>query len=326
MLETIIWELTRRCNSRCLHCSNNAGKPIANELNLKEIEELFQDIKSLNIKELRIYGGEPILHPYFFDVIKMAKHHNLPISLYTNATLLNKNNLNIIKNAGINKVYLSLDGSTAKSHDGLRQKPGNFDITLQKIELLKKYGFSVIINFTISQFNKKEIQSTFSLLKEKGIIQIQSNVVMKIGRAKNNWKKLALNLDEIKLAINEIKNIKKRLYGREIPRRACDAGVKTIYISANGEVYPCALLIERKFCAGNIKNKSLKEIITNTKNKFFNEIKTINLNRKFCPTCNLKDSCMGGCRTRAYCTYGSLDAPDPASCFRIHGNIKEANE
>lgn len=326
MLKTIIWELTRRCNLKCLHCSNDAGKPIADELNLEEIEKLFQQIKLLNIKELRIYGGEPMLHPYFFDVIKMARHYNLPISLYTNATLLNTNNLNIIKNAGINKLYLSLDGSSAKTHDYLRQKAGNFKITLQKIELLKKYDFSIIINFTISKINKKELQSTFLLLKKIGIVLIQPNVVMKVGRAKNNWNKLVLTIEEMKQIMSKIKKIKKKLLGREIPRRTCDAGVETIYISANGEVYPCALLIERKFCAGNIKNQLLKEVIANTKNEFFKKIRTINLNKEFCPTCNLRNSCMGGCRTRAYCTYGSLDAPDPASCLKIHSDRREKDE
>ena len=96
------WHITHKCNLRCIHCYQEDYR---NDLNFQQIKKIFLDyteyIKNNNFKgHINITGGEPFLHPDFFNIISLFDDHNISFGILTNGTLLNES---IVKKLAIYK-------------------------------------------------------------------------------------------------------------------------------------------------------------------------------------------------------------------------------
>ena len=144
-------ELTRGCNLRCKHCLNNSGIIGNNEINYDELIRVINELIKAGIFEIRFTGGEPLLYSRIYDVIKYCTDNGIYVSIGTNGTLITETVIKKLKNSGLNKVIISLDG-TREVHDSIRGK-GNFDKTIAAISLLKKYEIDYKINSVIMKNN-----------------------------------------------------------------------------------------------------------------------------------------------------------------------------
>lgn len=313
-LETVYLELTRRCNLRCIHCSNSSGSPLNNELTQDEVIDLINQLRSMSVKDLRIYGGEPLLRDDLFAIASYAKDYNMDVSIYTNGLLIDEKIIDSLKQVSMSRVLVGLDGSE-KKHDRIRSKQGSYEKTTAAIKSLVSNGFVVDVFFTVSKINSDEIMKTFEHCAALGVRSVKSNIVSKTGRAKKNWHLLSLTPAKIRSSVLTIGNAHQQYFGSIKKRGVCGAGITEIMIAANGSIYPCPLLVESTFCSGNLRNNSLNEI-WNDPQGLLSTLRNILIEGSYCGKCNKKAECGGGCRARALLQNEPVDllSTDLASC------------
>ncbi len=268
-------ELTRECNLRCKHCLNNSGKLIKNQLSIKELRKLVQDLIDSGIQEIRFTGGEPLMFENIYELIKLCDDNGVCTSIGTNGTLVTPRVASMLKEAGLKKVVVSIDG-TEKRHDIIRGR-GNYEKTINGLKYLKEVGLNVRVNAVIMKSN---IEDVIKLAKEmnKNKITLFIRRFIESGRGE----KLKNNM----LTADDYNYVKKQLYN-EIqtakyvnghylrndegvhPRiklpfliRGCKAGQRALSIMPDGKIQLCGFLAPQGFLAiDNVKNvKNWREL------------------------------------------------------------------
>jgi heme b synthase len=331
----IAWELTKACNLACIHCRASAIKdPAPDELSTAEAKHFVDEL--IEYKPIIILtGGEPLLRSDIYDIAKYASGHSLRVVLATNGTLLAPDIVKRLKDAGIQRVSISIDGSTRETHDIFRGEKGAFESALQGIEILKNAGMSFQINTTITKRNITEIPNILELALELGAQALHIFLLVPTGRGEEieseeippyeyervlNWFYDKSRTSRIQLkatcaphyfrimrqrAKEEGIRITKETHGLEAMTKGCLGGSGFCFVSSKGDVYPCGYL---PALAGNIRQKSFKMIWE--KSKVLNDLRDPGKLKGKCGKCEYRAVC-GGCRARAYAATGDYLDEEP---------------
>jgi len=156
------WHITDDCDQRCKHCyifSEDIQKTLEamDWAQMQEVVANCLDMCEMNgrLPYFYITGGDPILHPDFWQLLELLKQQEIPFTLMGNPFHLDIDVCQRLKSCGCQKYQLSLDGMR-ETHDWFR-KPGSFDCTLEKIAILKQAGIRAVIMTTVSEKNIEEI-------------------------------------------------------------------------------------------------------------------------------------------------------------------------
>ena len=121
---SISWNLTKRCNLNCDHCYLDAefrGGLKTDELNTEECFRVIDQIAEVNPNAFLILtGGEPLLRPDIYDIIRYAADKKFMVVLGTNGTMINRVNAEKIKAAGAHGVGISIDSRNPDKHNKFR--------------------------------------------------------------------------------------------------------------------------------------------------------------------------------------------------------------
>ena len=296
--KVVFWEATKACNLSCIHCSNESGRQLENELTTEEVKRVMDDLMQLGTEELRLYGGEPLLRKDLFDIAHYAKaqKQDLYLSLYTNGTIMTPAIFAALSGLKFNKIYLSIHDFRPELHDSVTQSKGSLERVVKTAQQLQ--DFNIGINYTISKLNIDGVRTTFAFAKEElNADTMHVSILTDVGRAAEH--------DEFKLTRKDLEYLAEIVssaytdyFGGQQPR-PCEAAATRIMLGADGEVYPCPLFIEPEFSAGNIRDSSFRDIWLNPK-KVFLEVRNI----------ILESGPDDGCRSRAYYFTGDLRGPD----------------
>ncbi len=140
-LRIIAWEITRTCNLSCVHCrAASVDKPYEGELTTREAFELLDQIARISKPIIILTGGEPLLRSDVFDIASYGSSLGFRMTMAVNGTLLSPEIAKRIKESGIQRVSISLDGANASTHDSFRQVDGAFDGAIEGINRLKEAG------------------------------------------------------------------------------------------------------------------------------------------------------------------------------------------
>ncbi len=168
-IRLIFWELTARCNLRCMHCRAEAQEDFAvGELSTAEVIQVARDIRETGDPILVLTGGEPLVRPDFFEIANECTKIFTRVALATNGTLIDDSLARRIVSTGIQRVSISVDGAKAQTHDSFRSMEGSFAQALAGFDALKQAGVSVQINVTVTRKNDSEIEDLLQLCLEKG--------------------------------------------------------------------------------------------------------------------------------------------------------------
>lgn len=131
----LYWEATRACDLACTHCRAEAI-PFRDpqELTTAEAKSLLRQIVEFGdpMPHLVCTGGDPLMRPDLMEIVREAVDHGLRVSIAPSGTSsLTREVLARLKQAGVQSLSLSLDGSTPLRHDGFRGVPGCFGWTAQ---------------------------------------------------------------------------------------------------------------------------------------------------------------------------------------------------
>lgn len=325
---------TLACNLKCKHCLVSAGKELKGELTTEEIKKLVDDAVELGVKRFYITGGEPFLKDDIFELITyITKEKEKELIILTNATLFDDEKVRALEKVKSPRLILqtSLEGHYAEIHDRLRGK-GSFDKAVAGIKRLMNIGITPVVSTAISRYNEKNIPDTSRFLSKLGIKEHNLLWMHVKGRGASNVEELFVPSDRIASIMKDIRKVYKEqeiivdnvesLKARVRMKRGrkndlCSNCYEKVCVNSDGHVYPCASLNgDKRFDAGSIREKALKDIWLNA--KIMAECRENSVQYKEgCSTCELKFFCGGGCTSHSYYASevdrgaGSIKAQDP---------------
>jgi mycofactocin radical SAM maturase len=326
----VTWEITQRCNLRCVHCLSDAGSAAENELSTQECRDLVDQLASLNVFQVNFGGGEPFIREEFLDLLTYAHNRGLVTCVSTNGMLIDKALAGRLSRLTMLYLQVSLDGATAEVNDRIRGK-GTYKKIIAAMDCLAKQGVPFSINTVLTRLNFYHLNALRQLAKAyEADLRVSRFRPSGRGRESKNW--LGPDKDQLETFaawLNEhdlVRTGDSFFCLTSEPRRSkgldmCGAAKMTCCISPIGQVYPCAFLQEGPFLAGNIREKSFKDIWDHA--RIFSKFRSLYV--KSCLHCYRFESCRGGCPAVAYHTYHDLSLPDP-ECLVNLKNVSEQGE
>jgi MoaA/NifB/PqqE/SkfB family radical SAM enzyme len=121
-LARIYIEPTNRCNLNCVTCIRNSWDEPLGEMSSAVFSRIVEDLRAFPSSPSVFFGGlgEPLAHPKIVDMVKEVKALGASVELITNGTLLNKAMSTELINAGLDMLWISLDGATPESYEDVR--------------------------------------------------------------------------------------------------------------------------------------------------------------------------------------------------------------
>jgi len=337
----VFWELTTGCNLKCIHCRASASSAVSpDDLTHEESCRIIDQLASYAPLILVLSGGEPLVRPDVFDLAERARRNNIRVALATNGTLVDRRMAERIRDAGIQRVAISLDGSNPRTHDQFRGETGAFDAAIAGLRHLKELGVSTQINTTVSRHNSEQLPDILNLALSLGVAAFHLFLLVPVGCGLTIAEEQSIKGEESERILNwfydrsldsniELKATCAPHYYRimrqrraearragvqlaELPThgmgavtRGCLAGSGVCFISHRGEVYPCGYL---PLTAGDLRRQDFASIWESS--PLFASLRdTANLEGK-CGFCEFKQVCMG-CRARTYGMTGNYLGEEP---------------
>jgi MoaA/NifB/PqqE/SkfB family radical SAM enzyme len=182
----VAWQINSECNLGCLHCCEEAGHSMPDEMNKEEVFNFLQQIVDLNIPYVAFSGGEPLLHPHFFEMCEFLRKNNVSLKVETNGEFIDERIAEKLGTLKFRSVQVSLDGATAKTHEKLRLK-GDWEKAVTACRYLVKNGVNTEIVFVPTKFNIHETGALIDFAYSLGAYGVYTGKIMRIGRAAKNW-------------------------------------------------------------------------------------------------------------------------------------------
>jgi radical SAM protein with 4Fe4S-binding SPASM domain len=183
----IVWDFTHKCNLQCKHCYSNSGTIREEELTTEEAISVVDQIADSGVTALAFSGGEPLTRKDFFEVVRHAADRGLYVSVATNGTLLTKENVQKLKQAGVNYIDISIDGASARTHDEFRGVPGAFDKAMAGLKNCIDADLCVCIATTATKNNLEEMPAIIDLAEEIGAERFTNFNFVPAGRGKAHY-------------------------------------------------------------------------------------------------------------------------------------------
>jgi AdoMet-dependent heme synthase len=338
----IAWEITRSCTLNCRHCRAAAKRgPYEGELSLDEIKRVLDNVAAHFNPIMILTGGEPLLRPDLLDIIRHAKSLKLRPVLATCGTHLTEQVARDIKEAGIERISVSIDGPDAQSHDSFRGVPGAFEASMKGLDAARAAGLEFQVNTTVTRLNMDDLEAILDLAVSLGAVAFHPFLLVPTGRGKD--------LQEHLLDAEEYERILHRIYdlrdttpipfkptcaphyyrilrqreaeeGREVSRethgldamsKGCMGGLSFAFISHVGKVQICGFLEKE---AGDLRESGYDFAAVWRESPLFNELRDPANYKGDCGSCGYWRWC-GGCRARAYAVSGDHLAEEPHCAY-----------
>jgi MoaA/NifB/PqqE/SkfB family radical SAM enzyme len=280
VMHDVTLELTYKCNLDCFFCYNDRlKKGVA--LSLENYSKLLHDLAEMQTLYLMLTGGEPMIHPHFFEIGAIAKELGFVVTVRTNGHSLSPKNARRLRDeVDPYCVEVSLHGATAESHDKQTRIAGSFDKLVKNIGHCTEVGLNVSVVSTPTAWNEHQLQEMSDLCDSLGVpLRFQGPVAprddgdltpLQITPKKETWDAVEkLHLAKLRKTqapgspVPEIKEksieIKIASIGKPIeePKSTCSVGVAGVDIDPYGNVQACMHLQES---AGNVHDNSIQEI------------------------------------------------------------------
>ena len=182
----VIWEVTRACDLACLHCRAEAvhdRHPL--ELGTEEAMRLMDEVRRFGRPLFVLTGGDPLKRPDVVDLVRYGASIGLRMGMTPSGTpLMTEEVLVELKEAGLSRLAVSLDGSTAAIHDAFRGVEGSWAWTIRMLEAARRIGLSTQVNTTVSRYNIDDIDALCELMTRLGIALWSVFFLVPTGRAR----------------------------------------------------------------------------------------------------------------------------------------------
>lgn len=296
-LRSIHIEITSACNEHCLHCyipDKHREKIMSSDLFYK----IIQEGRAMNIVNITISGGEPLIHPQFLNFLQNCRKLDLSVNVLTNLTLLTEEIITEMKKNSLLSVQTSIYSMDSEVHDSITQKSGSLEKTKSAIEKLIQANIPVQISCPVMKQNKDSFSGVVDWGESKNLPVLVNYVILTTYDHTNSNLVNRLSLKEIETAFtSQLSNDYVEYLFRSAVKKCAVSGDSPICavcryhlcISATGNVFPCVGWQNK--IIDNVGKNSVKEIWEKSvKIKDLRQIKWNDF-----PKC-LK------CKDRGYCT------------------------
>lgn len=353
----VVWNMTRRCNLRCVHCySQSRNIEYEGELSTEQGRALIDDLAEFGAPVILFSGGEPLMRGDLPELARHARERGMRAVISTNGTLIDEETAGVLKDIGLSYVGVSLDGMR-ETNDRFRGVKGAFDAALQGMRNCMREGIKVGLRFTINKRNAADIPAIFDLLEEEGIPRVCFYHLVYAGRGSRLIEE-DLSHEESRRVLDVIMDKTRELHDRSFPIEVltvdnhCDgpyvyfrllkedperadevfellkmnqgnsSGIGIGCVSWDGSVH--ADQFWRHYSFGNVKERPFSEIWMDTSDPLMRGLKNrrplIQKHADRCARCKWFDICNGNFRVRAEAIYGNVWADDPA-CYLTREEI-----
>lgn len=179
-----IWEVTQSCDLACKHC-RAAAQPIAHpdQLTTAEGKGLIDQIADLHVPIFVFTGGDPLKRPDLYELIRYASEKNVKVAVTPSATpLLTRDAIFKMKEAGVVRLGISLDGSSPEIHDNFRGLPGAWERTIQAVAWAGEADLPIQVHTTISRHNAHDLDNLCALFERLAIVMWNVFFLVPVGR------------------------------------------------------------------------------------------------------------------------------------------------
>lgn len=313
-------DISNFCNLQCIHCLSESSPKNHILLNEDKIISIVQECYQHGIFQIKIGGGEPMLYPHFWELIKNIRNiaPNIRLSFTTNGTLFKREDILNIKKYECD-ISISLDG-TREIHNLIRGRL-IYDQVLQNIDILLDNDINPVIRYTLMDINKDCTLDVYNYCKKKGLL-------LKIRRYKptKSEEKYLLNYDSKYYSLVEKLNALEGCDIEDIMKKEskeskllfcshdCGAGFRSIYIDCKGQIMPCVFLGD-KYIIGNIADKKIKSLWDNS--IILDHLRNIKLAPN-CKNCFRNNLCHGECLGIKELYNDDISSVDPGCCLRVN--------
>lgn len=180
----VIWEVTRACQLKCVHCRADAQtEPDPRELNHEEDLDLIDQICDMGNPMLVFTGGDCMMREDLFELADYAVKKGMRVSMTPSATPnVTKEKMAWAKEVGLSRWGFSIDGPTPEIHDHFRGTPGAFDLTLKNIQYLNELNMPLQINTVISRYNYDHLEEMVKLVTDMKAVMWYIFLLVPTGR------------------------------------------------------------------------------------------------------------------------------------------------
>lgn len=331
------WHITEACDQRCKHCYIYAlgSHAMFREASTDDMEVILANIRTFCRKASRqpylyITGGDPILHPRFWQLANRLHEEHIPFALLGNPFHLDNEVCSRLAACGCRKYQLSLDGLEA-THDRIR-RPGSFRETLEAIPCLQRAGITVAIMATVSRWNYREIPDLVDVVADchadvfafaRYCPDADSRDTCCSPAEYHNMMELCWQRFEQHKGCHTFFNLKDHLWtlfqyehglfdptqypDDETVYSGCNCGNCHLTILSDGAVYACRRMESR---VGNALTDDLYDLFTGPRMDAYRQYESF----EKCADCELLRFCRG-CPAVAYGYHGRMYAADP-QCWK----------
>ncbi|MBE6028157.1 MAG: radical SAM protein [Clostridiales bacterium] len=326
-LRWLFFEITDRCNLSCRHCGSSCTTE-GRFLTTEDIDAVLKSVKAAGVNRptVCLTGGEPMLHPDFYEIAQCVRDNGFYWGMTTNATLIDDAAAAKLRQAGMSTVSVSLDGME-ELHDSLRQRKGAWRLALRGIESLQKAGFEPQVTTVIHQGNFNDLEPLYDLLSGMGVTNWRPINVEPIGRACESGD-LLLSPKQLDALLSYIRSKRfdpgnsmevtfgcSHYLGVEYERMVrdhyflCGAGILTASVRSNGDICACLDIENRpELVQGNIRKDDFMEVWQD-RFEAFRRDRTAGCEK--CAACPERFIC-GGDSTHTW----DFDKNEPLLCYR----------
>lgn len=208
-------DITKACNLRCMHCYNNSGVVSSHALGAEELRSAVKQIAQLRPQTLCLCGGEPLLSPYFEELLALARPHVFNLNIVSNGWLIDDARANRLVELGVDMVQISLDGAFPWQHDSLRGTIGAFDRAVSAIKNLKAAGIKQLaVSMLPSRLTWHTLYEYFSLCEDLEVDVIRMMLFVPQGRGAKEGRRLFLNEEETFALQRSLQRLKRDYHGK----------------------------------------------------------------------------------------------------------------
>jgi radical SAM protein len=349
----VIWETTQACDLACKHCRACAvPQRDPRELTTDEAKRLVDDICRFGRPLFVLTGGDPLKRPDVTEVVRYGVEQGLRVALTPSGTpLMTPRVLEELRDAGLSRLAVSLDGATAEQHDGFRGVAGSFDWTIRMLETARSLGLSTQINTTISRHNVHDLESLITLMTGLDIALWSVFFIVPVGRARAEDLATAEEFEEVFNRLYELSTTapfdikstaapqyRRVVLQRQVAERRQGANGQPLTPLTAGVGFSLAdgvgrakgvndgdgfLFVSHRgdiypsgflpLSAGNVRTDDLVEVYRS--HELFRALRDRGRLQGKCGACEFRFVC-GGSRARAYAMTGDPLASDPLCAYQ----------
>lgn len=326
-------EVTRRCNLKCPHCFTDSSGSSDAGVDTEKLSWLLEELTKVGATHVAFSGGEPLLRKDLPTIMRRGAAAGIKgYSLVTNGLAADAAKVTALRRAGLGAAQVSLDGVDAQDHCTIRQCPPiAFYRALRAIRLFQDAGIIVDIATILTPRNIARAPEMALLAEALKVRSLRYCTFVPTGRAVTEEiaKSFACEpsqLDDffefMRVVFETAKQKKKPgAVGMIIDHGIgpwktdgsfkCDSGEAVVYITANGDLYPCPGLIFERFKVGNVYETPVKDLL---ESRALSRVRNISRDEIGSPCSDCSNPrCSGGCRGAAYAISGSEQAA-PVYC------------